>query len=385
MKIHGVKLENFMLFDKLDAEFSPNVNIICGENSTGKTALIKLLYSCAKDVSVLCTLYKPSEDTTGKQDIQNHVMGIKHELPFPTRIQSVFGLNDALEVHGLIRLPNCSRAHIATHFILNDEANFTKQLDLFESEYGFSIQETPDSKFPRLSKSTNANVIYIPPKEMISATENFTSLYEEYHISFDETYYDLARLLDRPRKKTLSPEMEKVAQSMEALIGGKVRQKGKAFYLDMDGVGELRMSLVSEGYRKLATLLNLVSTGSLSDGAILFWDEPETNMNPRMVEPLVKAILALAGAGVQVFVTTHDYFVQQYFGLAAEYGERFQAGTGNLEYRFLSLNKARTADGAETVTLESASRLLELEHNAVKEEFDAVYNKEVGLIYGDNA
>ena len=38
MKIHGVKLENFMLFDKLDAEFSPNVNIICGENSTGKTA-----------------------------------------------------------------------------------------------------------------------------------------------------------------------------------------------------------------------------------------------------------------------------------------------------------------------------------------------------------
>ena len=47
MKIHGVKLENFMLFDKLDAKFSPNVNIICGENSTGKTTLIKLLYACA--------------------------------------------------------------------------------------------------------------------------------------------------------------------------------------------------------------------------------------------------------------------------------------------------------------------------------------------------
>ena len=220
---------------------------------------------------------------------------------------------------------------------------------------------------------------------MISSTENFASLYTDYHISFDETYYDLCLLLDRPRKKTLSPKMEKVAQDMEALIGGKVRQKGKVFYLDMDGVGELRMSLVSEGYRKLATLLNLVSTGSLSDGAILFWDEPETNMNPRMVEPLVKAILALADAGVQVFVTTHDYFVQQYFGLAAEYGERFQAGTGNLEYRFLSLNKARAADGAETVTLESASRLEDLERNAVKEEFDAVYDREQGLIYGDDA
>ena len=53
MKIHGVKLENFMLFDKLEAVFSPNVNIICGENSAGKTALIKLLYACAKRSSDL--------------------------------------------------------------------------------------------------------------------------------------------------------------------------------------------------------------------------------------------------------------------------------------------------------------------------------------------
>ena len=356
MKIHGVKLENFMLFDKLDAEFSPNVNIICGENSTGKTALIKLLYACAKHYSMGI-----------------HTVGFSG-YSLPTKLAGVFALGENGDIRELVKIPLENPSKMTIDFDNMQQWSCTIGGDTAFSSWGDNAP-----------KDESSNVVFVPPKEMISATENFASLYEEYHISFDETYYDLARLLDRPRKKTLSPEMEKVAQSMEALIGGKVRQKGKAFYLDMDGVGELRMSLVSEGYRKLATLLNLVSTGSLSDGAILFWDEPETNMNPRMVEPLVKAILALAGAGVQVFVTTHDYFVQQYFGLAAEYGERYQAGTGNLEYRFLSLNKARTADGAETVTLESASRLLELEHNAVKEEFDAVYNKEVGLIYGDNA
>ena len=37
-----------MIFNQLDVELSPNINIICGENNTGKTALIKLLYSCMK-------------------------------------------------------------------------------------------------------------------------------------------------------------------------------------------------------------------------------------------------------------------------------------------------------------------------------------------------
>lgn len=38
------------------------------------------------------------------------------------------------------------------------------------------------------------DVIYIPTKEMISTTEHFASLYEEYHIDFEEMYYDLAKL-----------------------------------------------------------------------------------------------------------------------------------------------------------------------------------------------
>ena len=62
MKIHSVKLENFMLFDKLNTEFSPNVNLIFGENSSGKTALIKLLYSCAKRIPEILEKKTEGED-----------------------------------------------------------------------------------------------------------------------------------------------------------------------------------------------------------------------------------------------------------------------------------------------------------------------------------
>ena len=53
MKIQQLKLQDFMIFQNAEIKFSPNVNIICGENSTGKTALIKLLYSCVKSQEVL--------------------------------------------------------------------------------------------------------------------------------------------------------------------------------------------------------------------------------------------------------------------------------------------------------------------------------------------
>ena len=48
MKIKSARLENFMLFDDFDMAWSPNINVICGSNSTGKTVLIKFMYALLK-------------------------------------------------------------------------------------------------------------------------------------------------------------------------------------------------------------------------------------------------------------------------------------------------------------------------------------------------
>lgn len=48
MNIKSVKIENFTVFDKITADFCEGINIFIGENATGKTHLLKVLYSACR-------------------------------------------------------------------------------------------------------------------------------------------------------------------------------------------------------------------------------------------------------------------------------------------------------------------------------------------------
>ena len=48
MKVNKLILNNFMLFENAEINWAKNINIICGENSTGKTTLLKVMYSVLK-------------------------------------------------------------------------------------------------------------------------------------------------------------------------------------------------------------------------------------------------------------------------------------------------------------------------------------------------
>ena len=80
------------------------------------------------------------------------------------------------------------------------------------------------------------------------------------------------------------------------------------FYLTVEGVS-MEMHLVAEGLRKLAMIARLIATGSLVDKGFLFWDEPEANLNPRVVKLIAKTILHLCQSGIQVFLASHSLFL----------------------------------------------------------------------------
>ena len=98
--------------------------------------------------------------------------------------------------------------------------------------------------------------IYIPSREIISFPTQFRSLYDDYYINMDSTYYDLARLLLRPEKKEIPDELQEIVNLLENYIEGKVIQKNNQFFLQ-DGRLELEMNLVSEDYCKIAELVYL--------------------------------------------------------------------------------------------------------------------------------
>ena len=343
-----------MAFESAEINWSDNINIICGENSTGKTTLLKVMYSLLKPLS------NGNRETLTKE---------MEEQLFVKKIQGVFR-PDEMKIGRLVSRKQGSNR---TEFSVDLEKK-----NKISVGFGNRQENHADVQIEREGILKRYDVIYIPTKEMISTVEHFVSLYDEYHIDFEEMYYDLAKLLDRPLTKgPNTTEQNQVLSSLEEVMKGQIVQKNKKFYFRIKGEGEFEMGLLSDGYRKLSMLIYMILSGSLNKNTILFWDEPETNMNPKMIRPLVQAMIVLAQMGVQIFVSTHDYFVQQEFNMVSAYPE---LNPKKLDLRFISLYRD---EKTKNVHYEMENLASDLEHNAIMQEFDAMYDREQRIIYGD--
>lgn len=353
LKIESIDIQNFMAFNSLDVNFSPQINIIFGENGTGKSALLKVMYAVMKSIA---------EVKNGKNELVSE------------KIESI--MIDKLV--GVFMPENDSVGRLVSRQQGSNHADIKLKLSNEEELYmGFGNRQTKHMDFDMSSemKTDDFVPVFIPPKEIISSTFNFTSLYDDYHIAIDETYYDLARLLMRPLKKGPNTnEQNSVISKFSEIMNGSVLQKDNKFYLKVKGAGEFEMGLVSEGYRKLSTLTYLILSGSLNKNAILFWDEPETNMNPKLISHVANALIKLSQMGVQIFVSTHSYFVQQSFNLFAEYQNK---GKDKIDVQFMSLYKEQESG---QLRCQAAKSLSEIKQNAIMEEFDEIYDKEQELI-----
>lgn len=105
--------------------------------------------------------------------------------------------------------------------------------------------------------------------------------------------------------------VQQLIEALEDLMEGRIRQEGGRFYLFpyKAGTGKVEIPLVAEGLRKLAMLAYLLINGSLKGRGTLFWDEPETNLNPKLMVRLAQALVELAEQGFQVVLATHSLFM----------------------------------------------------------------------------
>lgn len=203
--------------------------------------------------------------------------------------------------------------------------------------------------------------IFLPSREILGVFEGLASLYERREINVDETYVDAVRALElAPLKGARPGALGAAARDLEQAIGSRVRRQGPRFYLTEARTGaKVEANLAAEGHRKIASLLHLISNGALRDRAVLFWDEPEANLNPILSETVVDAIANLAKGGVQVILATHDYLIADRLSFLAD------TDPESAETRFFAMR--RDAKGAATA--EVANRLTDLDDNLL---FEAV-------------
>lgn len=319
--IKSLELENFSILPNEKLNFSSGLNVIVAENACGKSHLLKILY---------CLLSVTS-------DSKNRLLKTDLQKAFADKLSNVFRPDSLGRL--VKRQQGRNRADIS--LILNSgEIN---RID-------FSTNSSSQVNIQDIVKNYNDIPAFIPTRELITLCPWFVPLYNHNHIPFDETWHDTCQLLGLPiikgaREKQVQILLEPLESAMDARV--KVDKSGR-FYL-----GNVEASLVAEGVRKLMMLARLISTGSLLDKGYLFWDEPEANLNPKLIKTIAKIIFDLSQSNIQIFITTHSLFLLRELEiLKAESKNKNTEG-----FRYFSLSKEKDGE----VTLQQTSDFYDID------------------------
>ena len=287
--LKNIALTNFTAFADAEFDFSKGINVIIGANSVGKSHLLKLGYT-------LCS-------AKYEERIPDRTIPFKGEDWVGKKLLNVFNVE---KVGRLVRrkqgLSVCECA--AEFYTGNGEMTFS-----FSTGAQYKVKDyqntTPESGKPP---------ICIPPKELLSIYPGLAQAIEDRELAFDHVYYDLCKHLSR--KPLRGKRLAAIADMLDpiekdVLGGGRFFEENGHFFFARNALGNLEAPLVAEGLCKVGMLAHLLRNGSLMQQGTLFWDEPESNLNPQLLRLVAKAIFNLAGHGIQIVVATHSLFLMR--------------------------------------------------------------------------
>ncbi len=327
MPVTKIKLENFTAFKDLEVEFSPGINALVGANGTGKTHLMKVCYAA-------CDAFKA--DDIFKDEL------IGAFLPSGRRLGR------------LVKQPAMSALASAAVCVGDREVSI-----VFDARRTSTKTHTG----PPIASA------YIPAKDMLANAPGFLPLYETREVHFEEVYRDILLRAYLPAlREPIDEAHSRMLDSLENVIGGKVTVSGQEFFLSNEQ-GDLEFTLLAEGWRKLGLLWLLIRNGTLREGSVLFWDEPEANLNPKMFKVVIEVLLELQRAGVQVFFATHDYVILKELDLQM---------TEEDAVAFHSLYR----DEEGEIACRTTGHYLDIRPNAIDEAFTDLYDRQIKRSFG---
>ena len=153
-------------------------------------------------------------------------------------------------------------------------------------------------------------------------------------------------------------------------MDGRVITEGEHFFLK-NRQGNLEFTLLAEGIRKLALLWLLIQNGTLTDASILFWDEPEANLNPKLIRTVVRILLELQRMGDQIFIATHDYVLLKWLDLQLKPEDK-------IKYHALYREEKRG-----DIKVSSVDSFAQIHPNAIADTFSELYDQEIAKSLGE--
>ncbi|WFU81342.1 AAA family ATPase [Bradyrhizobium sp. CIAT3101] len=380
--IAGIEIENFTAFGSLQLSLSPRVNVVIGSNGSGKTHLLKAIYGLA--LAGLPLSADRSEKEVGA-DISRKLL----RLFSPE--ENKIGTLRASGAKGQTRLSLVSSDDTRVAISFGSRSQSVR-IKVDASGTGHELQP-----------------VFIPTKEVLSLIRGMRHPDHDratVEMIFDDGYIDLAELLvhpgfeDEASSLAEDPRLSSIVRELVDLVGGRYRwadggtfrfepgryeekvdparsksKAGQAYqdstvtrFVTKDG-RSLSSSMTAEGYRKIGVLHRLLSNGSINPGdtGVLLWDEPEANLNPKLMKKLVQLLLELSRNGQQIVLATHDYVLLKWFDLLMEKGKEDHV-------RFHVL--VREENGA-AIVVHSTDDYDQLVNTGIAKTFSELYDAEI--------
>lgn len=285
-------ITNFGIFADLNWQKHGNFNVIIGENDTGKTYLLKMLYTLAKS----CEEYSKRQ----LSDKPNFSEVLAHKLYWVFQPEN--GLGDLVkkgEKQLEIKAKYCHQNYI---FTLDNEAK--KNIN-YKSDQPLFVN--------------NVNTIFIPPKEILTGFEAISAIYEQLKIfGFDDTYQDLIKALRVPVSQgEINFELLKIAQELDHIYQGKIIFQNQQFIFQQNNQN-YGMFQTAEGIKKMSIISILIRNQMIKEKTIIFLDEPEVNLHPFALQSMLKCLFNLSQIGVNIYLATHSYTVLKQLEILAK-------------------------------------------------------------------
>lgn len=259
------------------------INLVLGENSTGKTFLLKALYSAIRS----------HEEANKGNSNQDYAEVLSDKLYWTFQVEKIGELVTKGEGNRL-------NASIS----LEDNSSLA---------FGFG-KDTTKKVTPSLNNLSkrNSNSVFLPPKEVLSLMDViYKSSIVDKIFGFDATYSDLVTALKIPTQKGRNhTAFADSRKRLENVFSGKVEFDGKSSsWIYKKGNTKFSIMSTAEGVKKIAILDTLLGNRFLDKDSIVFIDEPESALHPTAIIELLEIITVLAQAGIQFFMATHSYYV----------------------------------------------------------------------------
>lgn len=293
--INSLELKNFGPIHQFKCEKLGNINLIIGGNGTGKTILLKALYSAMRTLEE----YKRGNEPRNASEI------LADKLYWTFEIEKIGDL--------------VSKG-------ADEPLSFKLRFDGQDFSYRFgkdttkSIQTLENHVLPRSSNS-----IFLPTKEVLSLHHIILQSRElSKTFGFDDTYLDLARALRQP--PTGGRNYQPFAMSrknLSEILEGKVEYDEKlGRWQFKKGNQKFPIGVTAEGIKKISILDTLLGNHYLDQNSVIFIDEPESALHPAAISKFLDIIAMLAEFGIQFFMASHSYFVIKKLFLIAQKKER---------------------------------------------------------------